>query len=302
MTPLLVVAAWFACAAIVYWIGARIAAQHRSVQRLQRSEPFVDQAHGLARRPGPLRRFLDRAGFRSAFAPILFVLTTVCGIAVGAGLLRILLWSGVFDQAIAWLDKMPGGVGQVFEPALYIGPWFLFLMLALAPTLFVRAERRKRVREIEKDLPLVLDLFATLAESGLSFDASLARILDAQPADHALGQELRTYQLEVLAGTGRIECLRRLSRRIVVPSVAIFVSALVQAEQVGAGFAEVLRRQADDLRSRRSERALVSAQALPVKLVFPLILCFLPMIFVSTLGPAFNQFFQLIENATRNLR
>jgi tight adherence protein C len=74
----------------------------------------------------------------------------------------------------------------------------------------------------------------------------------------------------------------------------------VQAEQVGAGFSTVLRHQADDLRGRRRERAMVMAQALPVKLVFPLVICFLPGIFLTTLGPAFMQFFKMAEGVIQS--
>ena len=66
-------------------------------------------------------------------------------------------------------------------------------------------------------------------------------------------QEFRTFQAEVLAGRPRVECLRRIARRLDVTSVTIFISALVQAEQIGSGMAEVLRSQADDLRQRRRE-------------------------------------------------
>jgi tight adherence protein C len=78
--------------------------------------------------------------------------------------------------------------------------------------------------------------------------------------------------------------------------MSIFVSALVQAEQVGAGFSNVLRTQADDLRNRRREDANMLAQALPVKLIFPLVICFLPGIFVTTLGPIFMQFIRLADS------
>jgi len=75
---------------------------------------------------------------------------------------------------------------------------------------------------------------------------------------------------------------------------------LVQAEQVGSGISEVLRRQADDLRNRRRERALALANALPVKLLFPLVICFLPGLFVATLGPTFYQFFQFADAVIQN--
>jgi tight adherence protein C len=80
-----------------------------------------------------------------------------------------------------------------------------------------------------------------------------------------------------------------------VQSLTIFISAVVHAEQVGSGVSDVLRRQADDVRDRRRERALNLAQSLPVKLLFPLVICFLPAIFVFTLGPVFQQFFEFTE-------
>ena len=80
----------------------------------------------------------------------------------------------------------------------------------------------------------------------------------------------------MLAGRPRIASLRRLARRVDVTAFTIFVSALVQTEQTGSGVAEVLRRQADDLRDRRREQAVAIAMALPVKLLFPLVICFLP--------------------------
>jgi tight adherence protein C len=103
----------------------------------------------------------------------------------------------------------------------------------------------------------------------------------------------------MLAGMSRTQALRQLARRCDVPSVTSFTSALIQAEQVGASMAETLQHQAVDLRQRRRENALLQAQALPVKLVFPLVVCFLPGIFVSTLAPVL---FQMVEVANSVLR
>ena len=70
---------------------------------------------------------------------------------------------------------------------------------------------------------------------------------------------------------------------------------MVQAEEVGASLADTLRHQASDLRMRRREDALLKAQALPVQLVFPLVICFLPGIFLSTLAPVLYQMIQVAE-------
>ena len=84
--------------------------------------------------------------------------------------------------------------------------------------------------------------------------------------------------------------------------MTILVSALVQAEQLGTGIAQALRRQADDLRDRRRERANAFAMALPVKRMFPLVVCFMPGIFVWTLGPALTQLFQIADTFMQTRR
>ncbi len=99
-----------------------------------------------------------------------------------------------------------------------------------------------------------------------------------------------------MTGRPRVESLRRLAKRLDVQSLTIFISAIVHAEQVGSGISDVLRRQADDVRDRRRDRALNLAQSLPIKVLFPLVICFLPAIFVFTLGPVFVQFFQFAES------
>jgi tight adherence protein C len=84
-----------------------------------------------------------------------------------------------------------------------------------------------------------------------------------------------------------------------VSSMTILVSALIQAEQLGSGIAQALRRQADDLRDRRRERANAFALSLPTKRMFPLVICFMPGIFTWTLGPFFVQLFQYADTFMR---
>lgn len=249
-----------------------------------------------------LGRWLYVAGYRTPQAPTLFV-TAALGLS-GFGVLVAfaLSSSGLMQSVQRGLEAFPGNIGQIFLPLVYAGPWLAALVFGSLPWLTVRRARRQRITQIEQDLPLFLELLATLGEAGLGFDAALDRILNAQPQDRVLIQELRTFQMKVLAGRPRIQVLRRLSRRVDVTTFTIFVSALVQAEQSGAGIAGVLRRQAEDARDRRRERTLQVAAALPIKLLFPLIICFLPGIFVASLGPTAYQFFQLVDSITRGAR
>ena len=253
---------------------------------------------GVDRDASWLRRWLALAGLNDPNAPALFVVACVAAVAAGVA---VMLGSRgtVVDSMARTVSDLPGGIGDTLVAILEMGPWTLLLIVALAPTLWVRARRRQRVSEIERDLPLVLELFATLAEAGLGFDAALARIVESQPGKRPLASELATFQRDVLGGVPRLQALRNLASRIDVTSATIFVSAVIQAEQIGASIAETLRHQADDLRSRRREQALLMAQALPVKLVLPLISCFLPGIFVSTLGPVLFQMIQVADAVLR---
>jgi len=249
-------------------------------------------------RDTPLARWLARAGYRRPNAQTMFIGATGAFVIVGLALSQVysrILYRPLVD-AIA---NVPGSAGDLLVLVLQAGPWIVFFVSCLVPTLLVRANRRARVRAIEQDLPLALELFATMAEAGLGFDAALANIVRAQGSGRPLVSEFVNFQHDMLAGNSRAQALRQLARRVDVPALTSFTSALIQAEQVGASMAETLQHQAVDLRQRRREEALLQAQALPVKLVFPLVVCFLPGIFVSTLAPVL---FQVVEVANSVLR
>ena len=249
---------------------------------------------------GRLTRWLYLAGYRSSAAPTIFVLSTLFLLFLGGTAAYALLRTNILRDLMAMIQSVPGDVLDILIPFVEIAPWLLMAILAAIPWLIVRAARRRRVREIEQDLPLVLDLLSTLAEAGLSFDAALDRVMAGQPRNRPLAQEFRTFRAETLSGRSRIQSFRSLARRIDVPSFSGFISAVVQAEQIGAGVAAVLRRQADDNRSRRRERAFEMAMTLPVKRLIPLAICFLPGIMLWALGPSLFQLVEFVDAFTRN--
>ena len=298
-TVLIVVAA-------VVLVTALLLRRHLATQRLSRERMFdTPESAAAAALPadadesGWLTWWLFRAGYRAPGAATAFVVTTVLFGGVGLVVVYLFYALRLLPGLLRGLEDLPSGLGDIFVPFAYAAPWIVLALFASIPTLRVRRARRQRVALVEQDLPITLELLATLGEAGMGFDAALDRILDSQDDDRPLAEELRLFQLEVLAGRPRTESLRRLSRRLDVPSFTVFVSALVQAEQVGSGVAEVLRRQVEEVRNRRRENALTLAASLPVKLLFPLILCFLPGIFIAVLGPTFYQFFQLIDSLNR---
>ena len=294
---------WILGLLVVVLLLRHFLAQRLVQRRLFESSPEIPQAIlSAGSQSGSLARWMSLAGYRRAGAVPGFFALTLLSLAAGASIGYACWIFGVLTAADRAISVIPGGISDLLRPVLYMMPWLLTAAFAGIPLLIVRRTRWRRMAQVERDLPVTLELLATLAEAGLGFDAALDRILTSQPSQRALVQEFRTFQAEVLAGRPRVDCLRRIARRLDVTAVTILVSALVQAEQIGSGVAEVLRSQADDLRQRRRERAIEFSMALPVKLLFPLVICFLPGILLFTLGPAFYEFFRLADTYSLHRR
>src|SRR4029450_1018290 len=114
---------------------------------------------------GFLRRWLFLAGYRQDSAVAWLVTSSVLTLLVGAAISAGLFLSGVYSTMIVATTAVPGGVGDVFLPAVYAAPWLLLVMTAAVPALAVYQGRRRRVESVEQDLPLTLELLATLSEA-----------------------------------------------------------------------------------------------------------------------------------------
>jgi pilus assembly protein TadC len=286
-----------------YAVGGYLLVRAWNVRRLARLRideqgPDLPRGVRVLKREGLLERWLALAGFKRADAPLFFIVACVTALLL-AIVVSLAINRTIIPSAVQTVADIPGGVGELFAVVFESVPWSLFIVIALVPVLVVRRARRLRVRELEHDLPLVLELFATLAQAGLGFDAALGRIVQSQPSERPLMAELMNFQRDLLSGVPRVQALRQLAHRADIMTMTIFVSAIIQAEHVGASISDTLRHQADDLRERRREQALLAAQSLPVKLVFPLVTCFLPGIFVSTLAPVLFQMVQVANSVLR---
>lgn len=152
-----------------------------------------------------------------------------------------------------------------------------------APLMLLRRRAKNRQLAFWKSLPDSLDLLTTCVEAGLSLDFAFQRVADRQKGP--VGYELSKMLREKALGHTRTEALTGMAERIDVPDVSIFVNSVIQAETLGTSIAQVLRTQARQLRMRRRQRAeQVARQAAP-KMVFPLVFCVLPSLFVVVLGP-----------------
>ena len=150
--------------------------------------------------------------------------------------------------------------------------------------IIIKNSADKRQQRIMLELPDILDQITVGVEAGLGFDAAMAR--SAKSNDGPLSEELSRTLQHVQAGLSRADALRGLANRNKVPELRQFVGAILQAEQFGIPMAQVLRVQASEQRRRRRQRAEEKAMKLPVKVLFPLILCILPALFIVLIGPA----------------
>jgi tight adherence protein C len=152
------------------------------------------------------------------------------------------------------------------------------------PDIIIKNKADKRQEIIQRQLPDILDQITVGVEAGLGFDSAMAR--SAKSTSGPLPEELARTLQHVSAGLSRAEAMRGLANRNKVPELRQFVGAILQAEQFGIPMAQVLRVQAVEQRRRRRQRAEEKAMKLPVKVLFPLVLCILPALFIVLVGPA----------------
>ncbi len=154
----------------------------------------------------------------------------------------------------------------------------------LAPEFWLGRKVRARQMDMILQLPDALDLLTISVEAGLGFDAALAKVVEKM--DGPLVAEFRQALAEIRMGRLRREALRDVANRADVQPVTNFIGAIVQAEQLGVPIAKVLQIQSQQLRIERRQRAEEAAAKAPVKMLFPMVGCIFPTIFIVILGPA----------------
>lgn len=160
------------------------------------------------------------------------------------------------------------------------------------PTIVLSNLADRRAEAIQQALPNALDLLTISVEAGLPFDSAMAQV--ARNTKGPLAEELYRVLQETQIGLSRADAIRAMAYRTPVEDLKTLCGAMVQADQFGIPIANVLRVQAREMRIKRRQRAEATAQRLPVKILFPLIFCILPPLFVVILGPAILQILDLL--------
>ncbi|MCQ9163593.1 type II secretion system F family protein [Arthrobacter sp. STN4] len=214
---------------------------------------------------GWLNKLLNRAG-RPAEMPLQRLLVV-----------KPLLALTVFLVGFLFLSRDPGKLGLLMLIGATVLAYF-------APDILLDSRAKSRQEEITLELPNTLDQMLISVEAGLGFESAMGRA--ASSGKGPLAVELKRTMQDIQMGRNRAESYLALVERTQVKDLKSFVRAVIQADKYGIAIGRVLRTQADELRTKRRQRAEEKAMKVPVKILFPLIFTILPVLFIVMLSPA----------------
>jgi tight adherence protein C len=209
-------------------------------------------------------------------------------LAGNPGDMRVSDWLGI--KAVAAI--IGAAIGALVVGGLLLGGGITFLMLGViglvfgytVPEFWLGGRVRKRQHAILLGIPDSLDLLTISVRAGLGFDAALGKVVEKLKGP--LTDEFRRALAEVRVGKARRDALRDIVPRTEVPALTNFIGAIIQAEQLGVSISKVLQVQSEQLRIERRQRAEEQAAKAPIKMLFPLVGCIFPSLFIVILGPA----------------
>jgi tight adherence protein C len=255
--------------------------QAKNLEELELQQPFAE------RTLRPLVARLSRMGGRLGRASSTEVAEKRLAMAGNPGDLKLTDWMGVkilVSIAMGAIMFLLVGVlsrnltGGLLIAALGAGIGYL------APEFWLGRKIKARQKVILVMIPDTLDLLTISVRAGLGFDAALAKVVEKLPGP--LSDEFRRALAEVRVGKARRDALRDMVPRTNVAPLSNFIGAIVQAEQLGVSISKVLQIQSEQLRIERRQRAEEQAAKAPIKMLFPLVGCIFPSLFIVILGPA----------------
>jgi tight adherence protein C len=258
--------------------------QAKNLEELELQLPFIE------RTLRPLVSRLSNSVSRVASSSFQERTEKRLALAGNPGNLRVADWLGI--KAVAAI------VGAIIFFLLFfvagvlgLPPMLRILMTAVGlmfgytlPEFWLGGRVRKRQHAILLQIPDALDLLTISVRAGLGFDAALGKVVEKLHGP--LTEEFRRALAEVRVGKARREALRDIVPRTEVQPLTNFIGAIIQAEQLGVSISKVLQVQSEQLRIERRQRAEEQAAKAPIKMLFPLVGCIFPSLFIVILGPA----------------
>ncbi|MEO7272772.1 MAG: type II secretion system F family protein [Vicinamibacterales bacterium] len=193
---------------------------------------------------------------------------------------------------------LPFVVGGATLIVFGFSKWYFALLGAMLgfvmPSLWLGRQTAARQKQIRNGLPDALDLMIVCIEAGSGIDQAIMKTSDELDITYpALAEEMRLISTEMRAGKPRIEAFKNFATRTKVDEVRSLVSMLVQTDRFGTSIAQALRTHAQVTRTKRRQAAEEKAAKIGVKLVFPLVFCLFPALYIAILGPAVVEYFRL---------
>jgi tight adherence protein C len=258
--------------------------QAKNLEELELQQPLID------RTIRPLAARLSGSVSRVASTSFTQQTEKRLALAGNPGNMRVADWLGI--KAIGAI------VGAVIGVLLFVFPgvisfpvpvnFFLVPVFGLfgytIPEFWLGGRVRKRQKAILLQIPDALDLLTISVRAGLGFDGALGKVVEKLKGP--LTEEFRRALAEIRVGKARRDALRDIIPRTEVPALTNFIGAIIQAEQLGVSISKVLQVQSEQLRIERRQRAEEMAAKAPIKMLFPLVGCIFPSLFIVILGPA----------------
>src|SRR6266542_3248971 len=258
--------------------------QAKNLEELELQAPFMERTVRplVSRLSGTVSRvtsssFSDRTEKRLALSgnPGDMRVADWLGIKAVGTIVGAILFFFLF--VIVGLLKFPLPIGIVMS---FVGALFGYT----APEFWLGGRVKKRQHAILLMIPDALDLLTISVRAGLGFDSALGKVVEKLPGP--LSDEFRRALAEVRVGKARRDALRDIVARTEVTALTNFIGAIIQAEQLGVSISKVLQVQSEQLRIERRQRAEEMAAKAPIKMLFPLVGCIFPSLFIIILGPA----------------
>jgi tight adherence protein C len=259
--------------------------QAKNLEELELQAPLLDRT---------LRPLAQRLSARSSkMASTSFTQQTEKRLALAGnpGELRTADWMGVKSIGaivgavlFVLLFVFPGPVKALAFPLNLLLPLLGGYLGYSIPEFWLGGRIKKRQKAVLLQIPDALDLLTISVRAGLGFDGALGKVVEKLKGP--LTEEFRRALAEIRVGKPRRDALRDIIPRTEVPALTNFIGAIIQAEQLGVSISKVLQVQSEQLRIERRQRAEEMAAKAPIKMLFPLVGCIFPALFIVILGPA----------------
>jgi tight adherence protein C len=267
--------------------------QARNLEELELQQPFSE------RTLRPLVARLSRIGARLTNASSSETVERRLAMAGNPGDLRVTDWVGVKILVALGTSIVLFMLFALLARSVVMGAFLAAVGFGLGymfPEFWLGNHIKARQKAILKMIPDTLDLLTISVRAGLGFDAALAKVVEKLPGP--LTDEFRRALAEVRVGKPRRDALRDMVPRTQVPPLSNFIGAIIQAEQLGVSISKVLQVQSEQLRIERRQRAEEAAAKAPIKMLFPLVGCIFPSLFIVILGPALIKIMQALGNGS----